>query len=130
MLRLTDIEGIDFYSLQVPLATEQRQLLQTHQVDDLETELVSYAHTARYLQQLDLVISVDTSVPHLSAALNIPTWLLVPAYGEWRWLLDIEQSPWYPAMRLFRHQQTCDWQQLIGRVKKALQQKVQDAVTD
>ena len=124
MLSLTDVKGIDFYSLQVPLPTEQRQLLQEHNVHDLETELVSYAHTAAYLDQLDLVISVDTSVPHLSAAMNIPTWLLVPVYGEWRWQLDREDSPWYPSMRLFRHQGTGNWAELISRVKQALQQQV------
>ncbi|MEI9924533.1 MAG: glycosyltransferase family 9 protein [Bradyrhizobium sp.] len=69
---------------------------------------------------LDLVITVDTSVAHLAAALGRPTWILLPHTPDWRWLLDREDSPWYPTVRLFRQNETLDYASVLDRVKTEL----------
>jgi ADP-heptose:LPS heptosyltransferase len=69
---------------------------------------------------MDLVISVDTAVAHLAGALGKPVWVMLPFASDWRWLLEREDSPWYPTMRLFRQQQIGDWEGVIQRVKIAL----------
>jgi ADP-heptose:LPS heptosyltransferase len=68
---------------------------------------------------LDLVVSVDTSVAHLAAALGKPVWLLLPLASEWRWLTDRDDSPWYPTMRIFRSGRD-GWPPLVGRVAREL----------
>jgi ADP-heptose:LPS heptosyltransferase len=69
---------------------------------------------------LDLVITVDTSVAHLAAALGRPTWILRPYTPDWRWLLDREDSPWYPTVRLFRQDQTRDYKVVLDKVRGEL----------
>ncbi len=73
---------------------------------DLSTRLDqaagAFMDTAAIMMNLDLVITSDTAVPHLAGALGVPVWMPVSALPEWRWLLDREDSPWYPTMRLFR----------------------------
>jgi hypothetical protein len=72
------------------------------------------------LRALDLVITVDTMVAHLAGALGARTWLLLPYDADWRWLLDREDSPWYPSMRLFRQPARGDWQSVMRHVREAL----------
>jgi hypothetical protein len=77
---------------------------------------------ARTLCGLDLVITVDTMCAHLAGALGVPVWTLLHAQADWRWMLDREDSPWYPSMRLFRQDLPGDWAPVIDRVRAALQQ--------
>ena len=72
------------------------------------------------MANLNLIITVDTSVAHLAAALARPTWVLLSFVPDWRWLLDREDSPWYPTMRLFRQRSRGDWDGVIRRVVEAL----------
>ena len=72
------------------------------------------------IHNLDLVISVDTSVAHLAGTMGKPVWLLLPHVPDWRWLLDREDSPWYPTMRLFRQQKPGDWDVPLDRLRSAL----------
>ncbi|MGA7263644.1 MAG: hypothetical protein WBX30_22535, partial [Stellaceae bacterium] len=72
--------------------------------------------------RLDLVISVDTSVAHLAGALGRPIWLLLRHPPEWRWLLEREDSPWYPTARLFRQSKEGDWPRVAREVAAALAQ--------
>jgi ADP-heptose:LPS heptosyltransferase len=74
--------------------------------------------------ELDLVISVDTAVAHLTGALAKPVWLLLPFLGEWRWLEERTDTPWYPTMRLFRQQSPGDWQGVVEAVGEALKARV------
>jgi tetratricopeptide (TPR) repeat protein len=83
-------------------------------------DLKSYADTAALIANLDLVISVDTSVAHLAGALAKPVWILLPFIPDWRWLLDREDSPWYPTARLFRQDETRGWDNVMARVHAAL----------
>ena len=75
---------------------------------------------AAAIAALDLVITIDSSVAHLAGALAKPTWLLTPWVSDWRWLLDREDNPWYPTMRLFRQTSPGDWAGVMRRVAEAL----------
>lgn len=83
-------------------------------------ELDDFDDTAAVVALADLVISVDTAVAHLAGALGRPTWLLLPFCPDWRWMLDREDSPWYPTVRLFRQPVAGDWDGVIARVKEEL----------
>ena len=78
--------------------------------------LVDFAETAALVAQLDLVVSVDTSVAHLAAAMGKPVWLLLPLNPDWRWLLGRDDSPWYETMRLFRQARRAEWGDVLDRV--------------
>ncbi len=122
MLKLTEIQNIDFHGLNINLNDQERKLLAEHQVANLDHELTGFARTAAYLKQLDLIITVDTVTAHLAAAFNIPTWLLLNTNPDWRWQLEGDITPWYPSMSLFRQAQEDDWAALIEQVRLTLQQ--------
>ena len=88
---------------------------------DYMVELDDFADTAALVANLDLVIAVDTSVAHLAGAMGKPVWVLLPYAPDWRWLLEREDSPWYPTMRLFRQKSRGDWGEVIDRVAQALE---------
>lgn len=88
--------------------------------DDFTGELNDFADTAALVSNLDLVISVDTSVAHLCGALGMPVWLLARYDADWRWLLDRSDSPWYPSMTIFRQSAPGNWGELILQVASAL----------
>jgi Glycosyltransferase family 9 (heptosyltransferase) len=87
-------------------------------------ELQTFADTAALISNLDLVISVDTSVAHLAGALAKPVWILLPFTPDWRWLLDRDDSPWYPTARLFRQDSTRQWDGVVSRARNALRDRV------
>lgn len=82
-----------------------------------------FSDTAAVVAALDLVITVDTSAAHLAGALGRPVWLLLPYVPDWRWLLDRDDSPWYPTARLFRQDSSRDWGAVIARLDRALAEK-------
>ena len=82
--------------------------------------LADFDDTAAVMALADLVIAVDTSVVHLAGAMGRPVWVLLPFQPDWRWLLDREDSPWYPTARLFRQSRTGDWDGVIAQVKEEL----------
>jgi len=88
---------------------------------DLMDQCDDYLDTAGLLNELDLVITVDTSVAHLAGALGKHVWLLNRYESEWRWMLERTDSPWYPSMRIFRQQEMCSWDSVIDSVAKELQ---------
>jgi len=87
---------------------------------DLAPMLADFSDTAAAVMQLDLVITVDTSVAHLVGALGRPVWLLLPHALDWRWMRDREDTPWYPSMRLFRQQTPRIWDDVIARASAEL----------
>jgi len=113
--------GIAFFSLQLPVRPEdQPHVCATLNLVPLTERLRDFYDTAGYLGQMDLVLSVDTAVAHLSGALGKPTWTLLPDPGDWRWLLERTDSPWYPTMRLFRQSRAGQWPPVIARVAEEL----------
>ncbi|MEG3839478.1 tetratricopeptide repeat protein, partial [Microcoleus sp. herbarium14] len=122
-LKLLDIPGVSFYSLQKEVSAGDRTLLTQIPVTDLSDNLNDFADTAAVISQLDLVICVDTAVAHLAGALGKPVWILLCFMPDWRWMLDREDSPWYPTARLFRQQTAGDWDGVCDRVKAALQER-------
>jgi ADP-heptose:LPS heptosyltransferase len=77
------------------------------------------ADTAGLLDHMDLVISVDTAISHLAGAMGRPTWIMLNRYAtDWRWLLDRDDSPWYPSARLFRQPELHDWRPVINQVSR------------
>lgn len=83
-----------------------------------------FSDTAAIVDNLDLVVSIDTSVAHLAGALGKPIWLMLPIDPDWRWLLDRDDSPWYPTMRLFRQRAPGAWGEVTERLKAALVEAV------
>ena len=92
------------------------------------SELVDFSDTAALLENLDLVITVDTSVAHVAAALGKPTWLLLPYLSDFRWLMDRVDTPWYPSMRLYRQDQPGDWTPVLQRIKNDLEQRIKSGL--
>jgi ADP-heptose:LPS heptosyltransferase len=88
--------------------------------DDVDTDQGPFMDTAAIMKNLDLVITSDTSIPHLAGALGVPTWLALPYVSDWRWLLDRTDSPWYPTMRLFQQKSLGDWAGVFEEIKTAL----------
>jgi tetratricopeptide (TPR) repeat protein len=117
---ILDVTGVRFYSLQVGERAGDLARLPPDEIVDLSPRLTSFAETAAALAHLDLVIAVDTSVVHLAGALGRPCWVMLPYSPDWRWLLDREDSPWYPSLRLFRQPAPDDWDGVIARVAEAL----------
>ncbi|HUC48281.1 MAG TPA: tetratricopeptide repeat protein [Xanthobacteraceae bacterium] len=119
---LLHLNGCQFYSLQK--GDDAVQQMRAHPLrqamTDWTDELCDFADTAALIENLDLVISVDTSVTHLAGALGKPVWLLNRYNTCWRWLLDREDSPWYPTLRQFRQDASRGWEPVIGRVAAAL----------
>ncbi len=119
---LLEVDGVSWFSLQVGERSGDVSSLDGVKIADLSPWLTDFAETAAAVRRLDLVISVDTSVAHLAGALGRPTWLLLRYPPEWRWLLDREDSPWYPTVRLFRQRQEGDWLEAVREVAAALAQ--------
>ena len=87
---------------------------------DLTAQWTDFTDSAAMLQNLDLVITVDTAVAHLAGAMGRPVWVMLAPNADWRWLLDREDSPWYPGMRLFRRGFGEERAAQVGRVVWAL----------
>ena len=111
----------DLVSLQREMRDADAELLRTRGgVVHFGADLKDFADTAALIVNLDLVVAVDTSVVHLAGALGKPVWVLLPFIPDWRWLLDRPDSPWYPTARLFRQDDSRQWDGVIARVNAAL----------
>ncbi len=119
---LWEIDGVSWFSLQVGERSGDISSVAEAKIADLSPWLIDFAETAAAICLLDLVISVDTAAAHLAGALGRPTWLLLRYPPEWRWLLDREDSPWYPTARLFRQRKEGDWPEVAREVAAALAQ--------
>jgi Tfp pilus assembly protein PilF len=115
------IGGHAFVSLQKPFPPADAEA--THQFPglvDMSSDLTDFDETAAIIANLDVVITVDTSIGHLSGAIGKPVWVLLSKASDWRWLIDREDTPWYPSMRLFRQPQAGAWTPVIDDVAAAL----------
>ena len=126
---LLDVPDCIFYSLQYgepgdQIAAEGMQ----DKIHDLRPLLTDFAATAILVEQLDVVISICTSVAHLAGALGAETWVILSQDADWRWMRDRNDSPWYSSVRLFRQRELDNWLELAGRVAEALKMRVVSAV--
>lgn len=116
---LTRIPGVALYSLQKDVGEDSKRLHEMN-IINLGPVLKDFSITAGVIANLDLVVSVDTAVAHLAGTMGKSIWLLLPFAPDWRWLLDRDDSPWYPTMRLFRQRRPGDWDGVLARVCKKL----------
>jgi Flp pilus assembly protein TadD len=121
---LAQVRSVRFFSLQRPARDDAGAWPEGFDIQNLEDASSEITDTAAAILNLDLVISVDTMVAHLAGALGTPVWTLLPFEADWRWLLNREDSPWYPTMRLFRQPAPGEWGPVIERVAEALQHVV------
>jgi Flp pilus assembly protein TadD len=124
MSEIARVKGAAFYGLQKGEAVKQLEEYKDLGIVDLSQELNDFADTAAALEQMDLLISVDTSVVHLAGAIGKATWVILHYSPPWRWHLQGEDSPWYPSLRLFRQSKAMKWEEPIARVVEALGERV------
>jgi tetratricopeptide (TPR) repeat protein/polysaccharide pyruvyl transferase WcaK-like protein len=105
------------------LAEARAAGLEVHHWDDADP-LRDLDGFAAQIAALDLVISVDNSTVHMAGALGQPAWVLLPSTADWRWMLEREDSPWYPSLRLFRQRRPGEWDEVFARVRAALEQRL------
>ncbi|HYV36861.1 MAG TPA: tetratricopeptide repeat protein [Gemmataceae bacterium] len=124
---LASINGVRLISLQKGPGVEQ--LREHSQVMDLGSTLDEangpFMDSAAIMKHLDLVICSDSAVAHLAGALGVPVWLALPLVPDWRWLLEREDTPWYPTMRLFRQKRIGDWDDVFRRIGEELRTLVE-----
>lgn len=118
---LTEVDGVRLYGLQKGAAAAQaEEAADEMAITNLGTEFEDFTDTAAAIENLDLVISVDTSVLHLAGAMGKPVWALLPFSPDWRWMLDRQDSPWYPTMKLFRQKKWGQWEPVFQSVAEEL----------
>ncbi len=115
--RLTKLPGIRVFGLQKGTAAADAASWGIENYGEL---FADFSDTAGLLANLDLIISVDTAVAHLAATMGKPTWLILPFSPDWRWMLARKDSPWYPAIRIFRQPRTGDWEALFQELAQDL----------
>jgi ADP-heptose:LPS heptosyltransferase len=126
---LFTLEGVSWYSLQVgDRAAELAREPAAAGIHNLAPALQDFADTAGAIAQLDLVVTIDTSVAHLAGALGTDVWVMLMAAPDWRWFFDREDSPWYPSARLFRQRRPGDWDSVVMSVRDALAVRTATAV--
>lgn len=113
----------EYISLQKEVRESDWATLRTSNIRHFGAQISDFTDTAALCDLMDIVISVDTSVAHLAGALGKPTWVLLPHVPDWRWMLEREDSPWYPSMDLFRQDGTRHWAPVLERVAIKLRQK-------
>jgi len=109
-----------FVSIQRDVSAEENALLSAHGIASAGSAFADFDDTAAVLSLLDLVIVVDTAVAHLAGALARPTWILLPVNPDWRWMLERDDSPWYPRARLWRQSVPGDWAGVFAKVRAEL----------
>jgi hypothetical protein len=120
LLPLLALSGFEFHALQQEIPPAQLEFLSAHPLlTHHSDELSDFADTAALISLLDLVVTIDTSVAHLAGALGKPVWIMLQHSADWRWLLERDDSPWYPTARLFRQQKRGDWAGVVSDVVRA-----------
>jgi ADP-heptose:LPS heptosyltransferase len=104
----------------VPRPTDKKLLCERTDIVDLTDHCTDFLETAALISCLDIVITVDTSVAHLAGTLGRSTWILLPHVPDWRWLLNRDDSPWYPTARLFRQNESRNYSHVIDQVRTEL----------
>jgi tetratricopeptide (TPR) repeat protein len=114
-------DKFQYFCLQTEItATDRKTLMENPAIRQFDDELRDFSDTAALCECMDLVISMDTSVVHLNGALGRKTWVLLPFDSDWKWLIDRDDSPWYPTVRLFRQASRGDWNDVFERIAAQL----------
>lgn len=130
LLMLADVGRAAFVSLQKPMPARDIDVASRFPcMTDIAEDLRDFGETAAVIENLDLVVTVDTSIGHLAGALGRPAWILIPKAADWRWMVDREDSPWYPSVKLFRQQKPGDWNLPLSRLRQALGEFVKSDAT-
>ena len=136
-LPLSSLEGLlrvpraSFYSLQKGSTSKQLEpLMEEIRPLDLGPSIADFTDTAEFIDELDLVIAVDTSVAHLAGAMGKPVWIMLPYVADWRWLKHRTDSPWYETARLFRQHRPGDWSGVLGQVEAELKKLAERTAFD
>lgn len=127
---LGNIPGVSVYCLQHTTGMEQLKDLDPNfnlirfDGEDFDNSHGRFMDTAALMKNLDLIVTIDTSTAHLAAALGTPTWIMIPNPPDWRWMLDCDDTPWYPNMRLFRQPTPGDWESVLVVIERELRKKL------
>lgn len=121
LVPMLEMKEAQFFSLNRDITRADADLLTRLGVVNLAPLLADFSVSARLIGQLDLVISCDTAVPHLAGGMGKAVWVMLPFASPWCWMLEREDSPWYPTARLFRQKKIGDWRDVARRVQKELQ---------
>ena len=124
-LPLLNLDNVMVYNLQKMTGEEQTDAIRNYKSficfdKDFDGSHGRFMDTAAVMRNLDLMITVDTSIAHLAGGLGIPTWVLLPEPADWRWMINRTDTPWYPTMRLFRQPKTGDWESVIAEIVREL----------
>jgi ADP-heptose:LPS heptosyltransferase len=118
---LLAIPEVEFHAVQYEMPEEDRAWLAAEApIPTYGGALADFADTAALLAGMDLVVTIDTAVAHLAGALAKPVWVMLPFSADWRWLIERDDSPWYPTARLFRQPRPRDWDAVVAMVTQAL----------
>jgi hypothetical protein len=117
---LATVDGVDFFSLQKSRKNKKAESPPGLRLIDFTNSLHDFAETAALIEQLDLVISVDTAVAHLAGAMGKPVWTLLSYPPDFRWHMHGDETAWYPTMRLFRQESNRQWPEVIERIVREL----------
>jgi tetratricopeptide (TPR) repeat protein len=131
ILPIVGVEGARYFSLQKDLRDGDKEILDvTSEIVQLDQAMNDFEDTAAIMMSLDLVISCDTSIVHVAGALSRPIWVLLPFSPDWRWLLDRNDSPWYPTARMFRQKSIGEWSTVTNDVCVELEKLVTEKKAD
>jgi len=114
------VGSFDIICLQKEVKEQDKAEFESSGLKFYGDELIDFSETAALIECLDLVVGTCTSVPHLSAALGKPTWIMLQKVPDWRWMRNICHSPWYPTVRLYRQQSLADWSEVFNEVRADL----------
>lgn len=117
LLKLSEVKNVKFYSLEKGLT---EKLPDSSGVASIAETFNDFSDTAAAIANMDLVISVDTSIAHLVGAMGIPTWILLPYITNWRWFSDTETTPWYQSAKIFKQTERDNWIEVVERLKNTL----------
>ena len=121
---LAQVEGVTLVSLQQGFGSEQLKTWTSSPIitlgDQVDKSSGAFVDTAAIMQELDLVITSDTAIAHVAGAVGVPTWVALNSMPDWRWLLDREDTPWYPSVRLFRQKKIADWSTVFAEMAQEL----------
>ena len=119
--KISQITGLKLYSLQKNHGIEQiNNISADFNIINLDNEINDFTDTAAIIENLDLVITIDSSMVHLAGALNKPAWLLLSTYPDWRWFINKRDSPWYSSVRIFRQNEIDNWSYVFDKVYNEL----------